>query len=228
MGEAKRRREKAKMMVYHHTSTLRTNLLWMSGEIKPEGQMPPVLHPQLGIVETDARFRRPMKDFPPVAWFTTRLEIPHCLIQMDLIFRKDNGQKHTVNVATDVSNAIALNRVALGFMISNIPVVPWPAHPGFDTAEGKDLNDTARECGDNPLDWYVSEQPVDLMKMNETWVSRSVLKPKLERMDWYLADVKKMVAKCRETPGVYIPPSWMKQEHAEEMSRRAGIPIGNL
>jgi hypothetical protein len=41
MGEAKRRRQQNSTpdrVVYHHTSTLRTNLLWMSGVIEVEGR----------------------------------------------------------------------------------------------------------------------------------------------------------------------------------------------
>jgi hypothetical protein len=72
MGEAKRRKMNAEPTVYHHTSTLRTNFLWMSGYVLPEGKMKPARHPDLGVVQTDARFRRAMQDFPPVAWFTSR------------------------------------------------------------------------------------------------------------------------------------------------------------
>lgn len=49
MGEAKRRKMKEAELgpvVYHHTSTLRTNLLWMSGVIELEGQSRrPAFHP---------------------------------------------------------------------------------------------------------------------------------------------------------------------------------------
>ena len=60
MGEARRRRL-AGGTIYHHTSTLRTNQLWMSGQLLPEGRMPPALHPFLGTIETDATLRRAMR-----------------------------------------------------------------------------------------------------------------------------------------------------------------------
>jgi hypothetical protein len=53
--------------VYHHTSTLRTNLIWMSGVIEVEGKSKGVLHPQIGEIRTDAKVRRALKDFLPVA-----------------------------------------------------------------------------------------------------------------------------------------------------------------
>jgi len=59
--------------VYHHTSTLRTNLLWMSGVIEVEGSGREPLHPQLGIIKTDVLRRRAMQDFPPVAWLTSEV-----------------------------------------------------------------------------------------------------------------------------------------------------------
>ena len=38
MGAAKRKRQNRVPTVYHHTSTLRTNLIWMSGVIEVEGK----------------------------------------------------------------------------------------------------------------------------------------------------------------------------------------------
>ena len=60
MGEAKKRRlaGTGKVIVYHHTSTLRTNLIWMSGVIDLEGLSPPVLHPHTGEIGNDALARR--------------------------------------------------------------------------------------------------------------------------------------------------------------------------
>ena len=55
MGEAKRKRGNAAVStVYHHTSTLRTNLIWMSGVIQIEGKSAGIIHPQL------ARIMQPM------------------------------------------------------------------------------------------------------------------------------------------------------------------------
>ena len=42
MGEAKRKRLADRAVVYHHTSTLRTHFIWMSGVIELEGKSPPV------------------------------------------------------------------------------------------------------------------------------------------------------------------------------------------
>jgi hypothetical protein len=227
MGEAKRRRAERQRLIYHHTSTLRTNQMWMSGVILPEGQMPPVLHPKLGEIHTDALLRRPMKDFPPVVWFTSRIDIPQCLLQTGLRFAdKDSGQEvASESVSAEVSNAIALNRVALGFRIDDIAVQPWPEHRGYATAEGRELNETARDVGDDPDEWWVAEEPIDLMLMAEIRVSHSVMKPKLERMDRYLDDVKGMVKRCRETPGVFIPPAWLSPRDAVALARRLGVEV---
>ena len=73
MGQAKEKRKNAVPTVYHHTSTLRTNLIWMSGVVQVEGQSDGVLHPQLGRIDTDARIRRELRDFPPLAWFTSQI-----------------------------------------------------------------------------------------------------------------------------------------------------------
>jgi hypothetical protein len=149
MGEAKRRRLAVVPTVYHHTSTLRTNLIWMSGVIQVEGNSKGVMHPQLGEVKTEALFRRPMRDFPPVAWFTTRIEIPGILKRFALYLEdKNTGEIERVDLDQEMVNGISLNRVALGFRIGDIGVTPWPQHPGYFTAEGQELNETAREAGD--------------------------------------------------------------------------------
>ena len=197
MGEAKRRR--AIPMVYHHTSTLRTNLIWMSGVIEVEGKTKDVIHPQLGKIMTNALFRREMKDFPQVAWFTTQLRVPRCLIVDRLqLAHEETGEVMEELVLTETeANMLAMQRVALGFPIADINVIPWPEHRGFNTGEGKRLNESAIEAGDDPADWYVSDHPVDVMKAKGVWTSSSIANPKLQRRDWYLKDVKKMVTLCR-------------------------------
>lgn len=225
MGEAKRQAELRSRLVYHHTSTLRTNQLWMSGHLLPEGEMPAVLHPHLGEIQTSATLRRAMKDFPPLVWLTRRLEVPHVLLETLLILKNSKGVVVSETIDRDLSNGLALNRMAFGFDREEIGVVAWPDHPGYDTAEGRELNDTAREVGDDPDDWYVSERPIDLLKMAEVRFSRSVMKPKLERSDSYLADVKRMVAMCRERPDVFIPPSWIKPADVEKLARRMGLEM---
>lgn len=225
MGEAKRRREKPIATVYHHTSTLRTNLIWMSGVVDVEGKSQGVFHPKLGEIKTDALARRALQDFPPLAWFTTRLDVPHVIVGSTLRYiDKNTGEAKEITLAVEQANAMAMNRVALGFLISEIPVVPWPKHFGYATGEGRELNDTARQAGDDPDDWYVSDVPVDVLKISEFWVSGSVLNPKLKRVDEYINDIHRMVELSRSTPGVYIPPSWMKPEDARAMARQLGVP----
>lgn len=226
MGQAKLKRLNAEPTVFHHTSTLRTNQLWMSGEIRVEGKMPPVRHPHLGEVGNDASLRRAMKDFPPLAWFTTKIAIPNCLVLKELHFiDKKTGVQTRMPIEKSVANGIAMNRFAIGFRIADIPVVPWREHPGYTTAEGRELNETAREGGDDPDDWYVSEQSIDLMLASEIWFSREKFNPKLTREDWYLADMKKMVQKCRTTPGVLIPPAWFSPDQVRQVAQRMGLPV---
>jgi hypothetical protein len=228
MGQARLRRLAAVPTVYHHTSTLRTNLLWMSGVVQVEGKSEGAFHPQLGEIKTDALARRGLEDFPPVAWFTRQIDVPNCLLKASIVIEdKDTGERREFSRAQDLSNAMALNRVALGFPLADIPVVPWPEHPGYGTGEGRELNETAREAGDDPDDWYVSEVPVDLMKVSEFWHSPSMLRPKLRRVERYVPDIHRMVKMCRETQGAYIPPSWLKPEDATKLARSLGLPIAN-
>jgi hypothetical protein len=222
MGEAKRRKAAGPTTVYHHTSTLRTNLLWMSGVIKPEGQVSGALHPVLGEIKTDALMRRPMKDFPPLVWFTSQIAVPRCLLTFD-IFTEDGGTRKSLSPA-EVAG-LSLDRVALGFPIADIPVMPWRSHPGFGTQEGRDLNSTARAVGDNPNDWWVAEEPIDILRMSEVWGAKATIQPKLKRMDDYLPHVRRMVQGCRDRPGVFIPPSWLTIEQGREIARRLGTPV---
>ncbi|PAQ03766.1 hypothetical protein LRP31_35000 (plasmid) [Mesorhizobium mediterraneum] len=229
MGEAKRRRETAVPTVYHHTSTLRTNLIWMSGVIQVEGKSEGVFHPRLGEIKTDALARRAMKDFPPVAWFTRRIDIPNCLVASTMFgVDKKTGVKKEITLAVEQANAMAMNRLAIGFPVGDIPVIPWSEHAGYATGEGRELNETAIAAGDDPMDWYVSETPINVMKVSEFWFSPSLMKPKLRRSDGYIVDIHRMVKLCRETKGAYIPPTWMKQEQAEALARSMNVPVGNL
>jgi hypothetical protein len=227
MGEAKRR-QAAQFgrgpVVYHHTSTLRTNLIWMSGLIEVEGKTPPVCHPHLGEIRTDALARRALKDFPPLAWFTTQIDIPKCLRQNSLFFIDNTTGKvrHEETAGRNISDALALHRLAIGFPVLG-SMMPWPDHLGFSTPEGRDLNDSAREAGDDPRHWFVSEEPIDVLQSVEIWSSRSILNPKLERWDWYLKDVHNMVRNCRQQ-GVYIPPTWLSAEQAQALARKVGLP----
>ena len=124
----------------------------------------------------------------------------------------------------EIANALHLNRVALGFPIADIPVVSWPEYFGYRTAEGQELNETARMAGDNPDDWYISETPVDVLQTSEVWISRSIMKPKLERSDGYLQDIRRMVTLCRKKKA-FIPPSWLTPEQGEALARKVGLPV---
>jgi hypothetical protein len=129
-----------------------------------------------------------------------------------------------MNVGEAIANEIALNRVALGFPIDQIPVVPWPQYFGYATAEGQELNETAREAGDDPDEWYVAENPVDVMQVTEFWYSPSAANPKLRRSETYVRDIHRIVTLCRENKA-YIPPSWLEHEQATALAYRLGLPI---
>jgi hypothetical protein len=226
MGEAKRKRKSAGPTVYHHTSSLRTNLIWMSGVIQVEGTSERPLHPQLGEIKTDALARRPLNEFPAVAWFTTRIDIPKCLVLSTLsLIDQETDEKETIGIGRAMANAIALNRVALGFRVADIPVVPWPDYYGYTTAEGQELNASARAAGDDPDEWYISETPVDVLRISEFWFSKSVQEPKLTRYDRYIEDIHRMVTFCRENKRARIPPSWLEPEQVEALARRRGLKI---
>lgn len=228
MGEAKRRREllAANPVVYHHTSTLRTNLLWMSGVIALEGDDTPVLHPKLGQLKTDTKMRREMRDFPPLAWFTTQISPPRCLTDAPVFgIQPETGKRIDLVTGAGAMNMIALNRVAIGFAVASIPVVPWTQHPGYQTPEGATLNDSARDFGDNPDDWYVSEEPIDLMLATEIWTAASIVRPKMERQPGYLGHMKAMVERCRSEQGVFIPPSWLPIDKAKAVASRMGVEV---
>jgi hypothetical protein len=228
MGEAKRRRE-APPLTYHHTSTLRTNQLWMSGQVLPEGKMPPAFHPQLGQIKTDAFFRRAMKDFPPAVWLTEEIAVPQCLKSTRLLFvRTDTSEEMgSLEINEGISNAIALNRVALGFRPGDIGAIRWPDHHGYCTGEGRELNQTAREAGDDPDRWWVSETPVDLTCMVELRVARSISEPRLERQDGYLGKIKEIIQRCRDNSGAYVPPTWLTPHQARALAARLGVPVHN-
>lgn len=229
MGEAKRRSVGQNDIVWHHTSSLRTNFIWMAGELVPEGKMPDVLHPKLGLIRTDAAQRRPMKDFGPLVWLTSKIEVPRTLLHAAfLMIDKDTGAEIDRVSDTQLSNAIALQRLALGFRMSEISAISWPSHPGFNTSEGKELNESATEAGDDPNDWFVCETPVDILKCVEVRVSKSIMRPKLGRLPAYLDKIHRMVRLCKENEGVYIPPSWLSVEQAKALSGRLRVPVANL
>jgi hypothetical protein len=129
-----------------------------------------------------------------------------------------------IDANTAAGNAIALNRVAIGFRIADVPVIPWPDHYGYATEEGRELNETAREMGDNPDEWYVSEVPVDVLKVSEFWSSRHIMKPKLERLDKYIPQIHRMVTAAKEHKA-FIPPSWLTPEQAMALASRSGLKV---
>ncbi len=100
--------------------------------------------------------------------------------------------------------------------------------------EGRDTNASAIDAGDDPADWYVSEQDIDVTRIAEFWSSPSVSNPRLERIDNdYIGRIRKMVTACREGhskgQGVYIAPAWMTAEITPEqqrtLSRKLGVPV---
>jgi hypothetical protein len=93
------------------------------------------------------------------------------------------------------------------------------------TDEGQELNESARAAADDPDEWYVSEEPVDVMKISEFWFSPRVLGPRMKPFPAYIGEIKKMVSLCREQKGVYIPPSWLKPEQAEKLARELKLQI---
>jgi hypothetical protein len=199
----------------------------MSGVIEVEGKGGPAIHPHFGEIELNANLRRGMNDFAPLAWFTTRISTPSCILNAAIHFiDKKTGEPRDLPVAPGLPNAVALQRVAIGFPIADIPVVRWTQHPGYTTDEGSALNDSAREFGDNPDDWYVTEEAVDLLAASEFWASPSIMKPKLKRFPEYLPDMRRMVELCRATPGIFIPPSWLKPDQAAELAKRLGVEVG--
>jgi len=235
MGEAKMRRQSSGLVVYHHTSMLRTNLIWMSGVVQLEGHVEPglrglVLHPELGQIITNANLRRSFDDFPRLAWFTSKIDIPRCLMNARMIFAdKETGEirgEADLGIhVQELTHSMALNRMAIGFPIANIPVMRWKGHSGYQTNEGRELNESAREVGDDPDDWWVSEVPVDLLEATEVWISPSVLKPKLKRFPQYLPQIRRMVTLCRERSDAYIPPSWMTEEQQMACAKKFGVPV---
>ena len=152
-----------------------------------------------------------MKDFPAVAWFTTRRDVPKCLqnTAMRFVDRKTGEvMKNRWDFGPRETNCVALDRIALGFSVANIPVVPWPDYR--DTEEGRELNETAREFGDDPDNWFISEVPVDVLAASEVLISKTRSKPRLEPANWYLKDIRRMVSQCCETKA-YIPPSYQSK-----------------
>jgi hypothetical protein len=230
MGGIKSWKSAQAPIVYHHTSTLCTNLIWMSGCIEIEGRQEAPEHPQMGVVQSDTRFRRAMADFPAVAWFTDDINVPKCLIQSSLFLVKpETGESIEVPLAPEMANAIALLRLALGFKVADVGLTPWRDYRGYDTVEGRVLNETARDAGDDPDRWYVSETPVSLDHMSEIRVARSLQDLKMLRNDAYLVALKKMLAKAKSAgEKVYIPPAWLtKEQTALLMARmqRSGVQV---
>lgn len=223
MGEAKRRRAEESSLVWHHTSILRTNRIWMTGVIELEGRSAGVEHPAFGEVFTSATMRRALIDFPALAWFTSNLEVPKCLQHFD-VHGKDRrtGEPKVIELGPDAAAAFALNRVALGFPIAATPVCPWPDHYGYLTNEGRALNVSARDVGDEPDQWWVSEQPVDVMLATSFRASPSLMNTKLERQDGYIEDIRRMVTLCRKFPDTVIPPTWVGSAAHRALMKNGG------
>lgn len=213
VGEAKRRRDELAGLIWHHTSILRTNLIWMSGVIELEGRSKGAVHPAFGPIMTDATFRRPMRDFPALAWFTADINVPKCLQVFEAYCTdKATGLPRKLDLSGQMAATFSMNRMAIGFPVTTPGLAPWPQHYGYHTAEGHDLNASARDVGDDPDRWWVSEAPVDVLRSTDIRGAKSVFSLKLERLENYLAEVHGMVRLCRELPGTVIPPTWVNSD----------------
>ncbi|WP_176026413.1 hypothetical protein [Brucella intermedia] len=224
MGEAKRKKS-GQQIVFHHTSILRTNLIWMSGKIELEGQGRPAFHPHMGKhISQSVEARRPCREFPPLAWFTSRIDVPHCLRKITFCGEnQETGEVTNIVLSDREASAISLRRMALGFRVEDIGVIRWTDHYGYCTAEGRDLNESAIEYGDNPEDWWVSETPVDVALVHEAWVATSSWGVKMQRMPGYEKDIRRMVALCKERR-TYIPPAWLSRDDAQALAQSIGLP----
>jgi hypothetical protein len=81
MGEAKRRagRGADPSVIYHHTSTLYTSFIWMSGSLRPEGaELSTIPHPHCpeGLPSRREHARRACADFPPLVWSRANWKSP--------------------------------------------------------------------------------------------------------------------------------------------------------
>ena len=226
MGEAKRRKQSQTAgIIYHHTSTLRTNLIWMSGVIELEGRGEKPHHPQLGKMDADASLRREMRDFPPLAWFTSSAATPRCLMDAQICLRDNaTGEIRRIDLDAQQANAISMKRVALGFQLADIPVVAWRDHPGYQTPEGQKLNADARAVGDDPDLWYVAEEPVDAALLCE--IRNADRQGRMVKLDArHVQEARRSVELCRTTPGAYIPPAWIPVDQIQRICAEMGVPI---
>jgi hypothetical protein len=116
--------------------------------------------------------------------------------------------------------------MALGFRVEEIPVIAWPEHYGYATPEGALLNETARDCGDDPDRWFVAEERINIDKMCEVRVAKSRQDLKMIRRDDYLAKLKPMLAQLKMEKA-YVPPAWLSLKDAEALAASLGLKIKN-
>jgi len=208
--------------IYHYTSALYTNQIWMAGYLMLPGLRDVTYHPIFGdIPAVDCSAFGHL----PLIWFTTNRNIPRCLRSYMLMRPNDGSPALSVRAPALVVDAFCYMRIALGFHAKEIGAVPWPEHPSYDTDEGRGFAETAREVGDNPDEWYVAERPVDILKATTARLPKKVMGTELIPNDGYLREVKAMVAFSQEFPGkLYIPPSLMPRELAEQLTARLGLP----
>jgi hypothetical protein len=109
MGEARSKRLAGPQIVYHHTSILWTNQIWMSGVVDVEGKPRRARHPVLGEVAAAPSLRPGFEDFPPLAWFTTRLQVPNCLVRYTLV-ELTKEHPHFAVLCRDGSNWTSFSR----------------------------------------------------------------------------------------------------------------------
>ena len=199
--------------------------MWMSGFILPEGENPPTVHPHIGNLHSDAGFRRPMNDFPPLVWFTRSVEVPGCLTSGAILMKSPDGEVYRHELSRSEAAALSLRRLALGFDPSEIEAIPWNEYYGYTTPEGQELNKTAGEAGDDPDLWFVAESKADIGLCRSVRIAKSDTDLKMIKNDQYLTEVKRMVHLCRNTPGAYIPPTWMSRGEAEKLAKSEGVNL---
>lgn len=226
MSESRRRREEADPIVRHYTSHLWTAQIWTDGRIRVEGDRPDPMHPELDLTAFhDPRHARPIRDFGPVAWLTTQPGVPPtCRILTMPVQQGRLPGRHILG--PPYSDAVSLKRISLGFRASAIGAVRWSAHPGYNTEEGRDLTKRAIDLGDDPAQWWVCDQDVEVEKIIECRQAESIENPRMQPFDEYIVGIKRLVGMAK-IPNSWIAPTWMPLDVAREAAKNAGIKIAS-
>lgn len=228
MSEARRHREEEDPIIRHYTSHLWTSHIWTDGRIRVEGERPDPMHPELDLTSFhDPRHARPMRDFGPVVWLTTQPGVPPtCRVITMPVQQGALPGRHVLG--PPYSDAVSLTRISLGFRASEIGAIKWSAHPGYETDEGRELNDAAVAIGDDPTQWWVCDQDIDVERIVECRQADSIEDPHMKPFNEYIVGIKRLVGMAK-IPNSWIAPTWMPIEVAKEAARQAGIQTaGNM